>query len=106
MNEFMRLMVFFDLPVTKKKERQQATRFRNLLLKNGFYMMQFSVYIRICNGPDAVAKHLERVKNFLPANGSIRALSITEKQFERIHILLGNYDPIKEPQYEQLTFIL
>ena len=39
----MRLLVMFDLPVTEKEERKAAARFRNFLLKDGYYMMQFSV---------------------------------------------------------------
>ena len=47
MSKFMRLIVFFDLPVGTKEERREATRFRNDLIKNGYYMVQFSVYARL-----------------------------------------------------------
>lgn len=43
----MWLFVFFDLPVKTKPERRTATRFRNFLLKDGYMMIQFSVYARI-----------------------------------------------------------
>ena len=43
----MRIIVFFDLPVKTKKERRNATQFRNFLIKDGFYMMQYSVYARV-----------------------------------------------------------
>ena len=36
---FMRLFVFFDLPVTRKKQRRIATRFRKELLNEGFVML-------------------------------------------------------------------
>ena len=52
-------------------------------------MMQWSVYSRICNGTDAVEMHKRRLKNNLPPYGSIRTLTLTEKQFESIDILLG-----------------
>ena len=42
----MWLFVFFDLPVTTKKEMKAASLFRKNLEKDGFSMMQFSVYIR------------------------------------------------------------
>nr|WP_242945300.1 CRISPR-associated endonuclease Cas2 [Alkalibacter saccharofermentans] len=42
------MLVFFDLPVTKKKERKAATAFRNFLLKDGYHMIQFSIYGRVC----------------------------------------------------------
>ena len=50
----MRMIVFFDLPVQTKTERRYATTFRNFLLKDGYHMLQFSVYARVCNGNDAV----------------------------------------------------
>lgn len=43
MNKFMRIIVFFDLPVKTKRQRTVATRFRNFLLKDGFYGAVFCV---------------------------------------------------------------
>ena len=100
----MRMLVFFDLPVTTKKERKEATQFRNFLLKDGYHMIQFSVYARVCNGTDAVEKHRQRIKQRLPDNGSIRLLVITEKQYESIEILLGKLTQADQPfQSEQLS---
>lgn len=89
MNKFMRMMVLFDLPVQTKPERRAATAFRNFLLKDGYQMLQFSVYVRVCNGTDAVEAHRKRLTAHLPPNGAIRLLVITEKQYESIVILLG-----------------
>ena len=44
----MWLFVFFDLPVKTKKQRKEATTFRKYLEKDGFSMLQFSVYMRHC----------------------------------------------------------
>ena len=93
MNKFMRLMIFFDLPTKTKAEKKAASQFRTFLKKDGYYMMQWSVYSRICNGADAVDMHKRRLKDNLPPYGSIRTLTLTEKQFESIDILLG----IKKP---------
>lgn len=98
------MLVFFDLPVSKKKERRAATQFRNFLLKDGYHMIQFSVYGRVCNGMDAVNKHRERLHVNLPANGSIRLMIVTEKQYEAMEILLGEYKQDDTPFVcEQLT---
>lgn len=59
----MRMIVFFDLPVQTKTERRHATAFRNFLLKDGYHMLQFSVYARVCNGNDAVKKHESRLRH-------------------------------------------
>lgn len=68
-------------------------------------MLQFSVYARVCNGNDAVQKHESRLRASLPPNGSIRLLVVTEKQYQSIQILLGNYQPEEAPFVcEQLSF--
>ena len=85
----MWLFVFFDLPVKTKPERRTATRFRNFLLKDGYMMIQFSVYARICNGQDRTDKHLQRLKSVIPEKGSVRVMQITDKQYERMKILVG-----------------
>lgn len=104
MNKFMRIMVFFDLPVKTKAQRREATRFRNFLLADGYHMLQYSVYARVCNGMDAVEKHRQRVKQNLPANGAIRLMVITEKQYEAIDILLGKLTEADDKfQCEQLS---
>lgn len=42
----MWIICMFDIPVRTRTEMRKATRFRNLLLDNGFVMKQFSVYIK------------------------------------------------------------
>jgi CRISPR-associated protein Cas2 len=86
---FMRLLVFFDLPVKTKPERRSATRFRNFLLSDGYIMVQLSVYSRICRGQEAVQKHLARLQQNLPASGCIRSLQVTEQQYGRMQIHVG-----------------
>ena len=85
----MWLFVFFDLPVGTKTERRVATRFRNFLKDDGYMMLQFSVYARVCRGEEAVDKHVQRVTRQLPSKGSVRALQVTDKQYSRMKLLLG-----------------
>lgn len=87
--KFMRLIVFFDLPVTTKEKRKAASQFRHFLLKDGYQMLQLSVYARIIRGRDAMQKHNKRLCEHLPEEGSIRCLEVTEKQFASMTILLG-----------------
>lgn len=104
MSKFMRILVFFDLPVTTANNRREAARFRRFLINDGYHMIQYSVYARVCNGTDAVEKHRGRIKQNLPDNGAIRMLVITEKQYEAIDILLGRLTEADEPfQCEQLS---
>lgn len=102
----MRVLVFFDLPVTTKAERRAATKFRNFLLKDGYYMVQFSVYARLCNGTDAVVKHETRLKANLPPNGSVRLLVITEKQYDAIRLLVGQYQKEELVKLQDLQLTL
>ena len=87
--KFMRILVMFDMPTTTKEERKSSASFRKFLIKNGFFMLQFSVYIRICKGLKSVDTHLKNLENAIPNKGHIRALVITEKQFDHMKLLLG-----------------
>lgn len=83
------LFVFFDLPVGSKGERRAATRFRTFLKDDGYMMLQWSVYARVCRGEEAADKHVQRVTKSLPKKGHVRALQVTDKQYGRMRLLLG-----------------
>lgn len=80
----MWMFVFFDLPVMTKKERKEAALFRKNLLKDGFTMLQLSVYIRHCASYESQAVHIKRVKSFVPDTGMVSILSVTDKQYADI----------------------
>ena len=85
----MWLVTMFDLPVDTKAARRAYTVFRTKLLKDGFAKMQFSVYIRHCASEENADVHLNRVEQAVPADGEIRVLTITDKQFERMRVFWG-----------------
>jgi len=85
----MRVVVLFDLPTGTKSERRAATQFRNFLLGDGFDMLQYSVYTRICSNHDGAEKHMMRVRRNAPSRGSVRALFLTEHQFTSMYIIIG-----------------
>ncbi len=101
----MYLFVMFDLPVGSKAERRAASQFRNFLKKDGYDMMQFSVYTRICRGQKAVDKHLQRIASVVPSEGGIRAFQITDKQYARQVILVGKRKKQEESGAEQLVLL-
>lgn len=80
----MWVFVFFDLPVVSNKQRKLATRFRKNLEKNGFTMMQYSVYIRHCASKESAEVHIKRIKDMIPPEGQVSVLSITDKQYGNI----------------------
>ncbi len=98
----MWVMVMFDLPVTTKIQRKQATQFRNELLKDGFDMVQWSVYSRPCLSDENAAVHVERVKRSLPPNGSVRILKFTDKQYARMECFLSRSEIKTEKQPLQI----
>ena len=77
----MWILVFFDLPTNSKTERKKASQFRNHLLKDGFSMLQFSVYIRHCASLQNTTVHVKHVKQVVPSKGKISILLITDKQY-------------------------
>lgn len=90
----MWLFVFFDLPTTTKKERKSATHFRKCLEKDGFTMMQYSVYIRHCPSKENRDVHIKRIRSSVPEVGMVSILSVTDKQYGSIINLWGQRQTI------------
>jgi CRISPR-associated protein Cas2 len=88
---FMRLLVFFDLPTTSRGAKRAYVRFRRFLLKDGYDMLQWSVYGRVINGSDRLEGHMKRLNQHLPSKGSVRCLVVSEKQFTSMKLLVGTY---------------
>lgn len=80
----------FDLPVETAKQRKQYRQFRKSLINEGFLMIQYSVYVRVCVTKKSATLMENRIKTFLPENGMIQALTLTEKQYNDMHFLVGD----------------
>lgn len=101
----MRLVVFYDLPVVSAANKKAYARFHKFLLRDGYDMVQFSIYARICNGADAVNKHINRLSSNLPVEGNVRCMQVTEKQFTEIKVLAGRKKKKEDAKYaNQLSF--
>ncbi len=86
---FMRVIVFFDLPVVTTDDMREYRKFRKYLIKNGFIMVQESVYVKLTansNTADAVSDNLRKNK---PPNGLVQVLKVTEKQYNRMECIVG-----------------
>ncbi len=94
---FLWLQVLFDLPVTEKKARKEATCFRNFLLDMGFEMAQFSVYQRFCYGKEMAENISKRIEKNLPEAGKVHILTFTDKQYENMKTFRGK-KPGKKPE--------
>ena len=86
----MRVLVFFDLPVVTAENRREYTRFRKFLLKNGFLMLQESVYCKLALNVTAEKAIVDNVYKNKPEEGLVQLLSVTEKQYSKMNIIIGN----------------
>lgn len=100
----MWLFVFFDLPTNTKTERRHAAQFRKLLVKDGFSMMQYSVYVRHCASKESMDVHVKRVRSFVPKAGLISILSVTDKQYGEIINYWGKIEAERMTTPQQLEF--
>lgn len=96
------VLVFFDLPVLTDRDKRVYSRFRKKLLKDGFTMFQFSIYVRHSNSKENADVHIKRIKNGLPDKGHVGILTITDKQFGLMDIYYGKAPQEPPPTPQQL----
>lgn len=96
----MWVMVFFDLPTESNAEKKKAAAFRKSLIKDGFTMFQYSIYVRHCPSRENAEVHTKRVKSFLPDTGFVVVFSITDKQFGMME-LFNKSKPADRPDTPQ-----
>ncbi len=86
----MWLFVMFDLPTNTHQERKHASLFRKELLLDGFNMMQYSVYTRVCPSKEHAQVHIKRIRECTPTDGKVSVLQVTDYQFGNMeHIING-----------------
>lgn len=86
----MRVIVFFDLPVVTNEERKAYTQFRKFLLKSGYMMLQESVYCKLALNGSAVNALIDNVKKNSPEKGLVQVLTVTEKQYSKMNLIIGD----------------
>lgn len=85
----MRVLVIYDLPSLSKKHHKNYSLFHNFLLKNGFYMLQESIYCCLARNHHFTQLIIEKVGKNSPDLGDVRCFAITEKQYQNIKIFTG-----------------
>lgn len=88
--KIMRIICLFDLPVETSEDKRNYRNFRKNIIKEGFIMVQYSVYVRTCPSREYAERLENRIRKFLPPRGNIRLLCVTEKQYEDMKILIGS----------------
>ncbi len=84
---FLYIIIMFDLPTTSKKDLKKYTKFRKLMLNDGFSMIQYSIYIRICKSNYSANAHIKYIKKIIPLKGEVRILKLTDKVYNSMEIL-------------------
>ncbi len=103
--KFMRLLLFFDLPMITDKDRREYNRFRKFLIKNGFIMMQKSVYTKLVINNVTSVSVKQKVSSNLPKSGVVELLEITENQFSKIEYLVGEEQKVVIDSTDRLVEI-
>ena len=85
----MRVIVMFDLPTLTPEDKRNYRGFRTMLIRNGFIMIQESVYTRILLTPSAGASVYNTIRKNKPPNGVVQILTVTEKQFSKMEFIVG-----------------
>jgi CRISPR-associated protein Cas2 len=98
----MWVFVLFDLPTETKKDRRIYADFRKNLMRDGFTMFQFSIYLRHCSSMENAEVHIKRVKKLLPEKGEVGILCITDKQFGMMELFRGKTPEVKRTEGQQL----
>lgn len=103
---YMRLIVFFDLPVDTPAQRKDYRVFRKFLLKDGYLMLQESVYAKLVVNDGAASNALQRLRKNRPPSGLVQVLRVTESQFSTMEYITGNREVYDEVDTMEELMIL
>lgn len=85
----MRIIVMFDLPTLTANDKREYVKFRKYLIKSGFLMLQESVYCKLTLNTTVADAVANNVRNNKPADGLVQMLTVTERQFSKMEIIVG-----------------
>lgn len=103
---FMRIFVFFDLPMETSTERREYSHFRRFLIKEGFFMLQKSVYKKLVANANVAKRDIENIKENKPKSlGFIQALTVTETQYLKMETISGEFKTNYIDATDEVIFI-
>jgi CRISPR-associated protein Cas2 len=85
----MKIILIFDLPTLTDENRRQYRYFHKKIIKLGYYMVQYSVYIKNITVQTKYDREIEKIKKNAPSQGNIRCFYITEHQYQQMHYITG-----------------
>jgi CRISPR-associated protein Cas2 len=101
----MWLFAMFDLPMDKPELRREYAQFRARLLKEGFTMLQYSVYAHYVRSEESEEAYRRKVVRALPSHGQVRLISITDRQFGKMEVYVGQKrEKVEDPPMQLMLF--
>jgi len=95
----MWVVVTFDLPTQRKKDRKRYRWFSRHLDAESYVRLQYSVYAKVFNSVESANHGKKRLRNFLDTNvkkGNVRMLMFTDAQFSKMEIIIGEQSSQEE----------
>ena len=89
MSHFMRIILSYDLAMQEVEDKKAYTKFRKELLKRGYIMIQYSLYMKCINASTKLDYEIKAVAKYLPVHGNVRIFTVTEKQYQSGPVLIG-----------------
>lgn len=87
----MRMIVMLN-PTNKRGTKTAYTNFRKTLLADGFILWGPELYMRVVTTRKSAETHLCRLENAHPETGTIRVMTLTERQFWSMKALTEAFD--------------
>ena len=94
---YMRLIVFFDLPVQTAKQRKDYRLFRKFLLKDGYLQLQESVYAKLVVNDGIASAAVARLRKNRPPAGLVQVMRVSEAAYATMEFITGDrkaYDEV------------
>ncbi len=79
----------FDLPTLTSGDLREYRRFRKFLITSGFMMLQESVYCKLVQNSSVASTVTDNVRKNKPPEGLVQVLSVTERQYAKMEIIIG-----------------
>ena len=87
------------------ENRRNYTKFRKFLIKNGFIMMQESVYCRMALNQNSAKIITDNIRRNKPPEGMVQVLTVTEKQFSKMEFITGEFNSDVVDSDERLVIL-
>ena len=94
----------YDLPMTTANDRRIYSKFHRNLIREGFYMLQFSVYVKLAINRTVCDQIRLRIKKIKPEKGFVSLLEVTEKQFASMEFIAGTHSSNVLSTTDRITF--